>query len=89
VQYKIVTQFLCKGDVDMKRFEKEGLMLKNLRIKAGFLTIKEAALHLGVHWRTWQNWELGYIRSTDAVDMYLELYIEHHGLNKKVERPRR
>jgi DNA-binding transcriptional regulator YiaG len=64
------------------KFKSEGLILKALRIKAGFATVRDIAKHMGVHWRTWQNWELGYICSTNAVDMYLELYIEHHGLNK-------
>ena len=63
------------------KYIKEGIEFRKLRIKAGFTTMREAATHANVHYRTWQNWELGITLSPNIVDMYLELYIQ----SKKLE----
>lgn len=60
----------------MNKHKKNGENLRNLRIKAGFLTMKDVCTYTNTPYRTWQNWENGIIASPTIVDMFLELFIK-------------
>lgn len=62
---------------------KEGLELRELRIAAGFPTMRSICNHTCTSYRTWQNWELGISRPLEIVYMYLELLVDDVAIRKE------
>ena len=58
------------------KYEKDGQEFRLLRMKAGFITIADAARHIKCHYRTWQGWELGIVPAPELIYLYLELFIK-------------
>lgn len=62
-----------------------GAALRELRIMAGFTTIKSVCEYTKTNYRTWQNWELGITVPYEVVFLYLELLIEVRNKGKVQE----
>lgn len=64
------------GDMMKKKSMADESEFRKLRIKAGFVTMRDAADYTKTKYRTWQNWELEITPPLEVVYLYLELFIK-------------
>lgn len=55
---------------------------RDLRIKGGFKTMRDAADYTKTSYHTWKKWELGLVNPMEIIWKYLELLIQYNELKR-------